>query len=758
VNQRVPAKWVRPAKLSSTTLLAAALIALLAVSLVDGARLMGSPFPGFIVWDNGTLVSFHRASWTGVREGLPLNGGRVVAVEGRDFSGGEALLRTVRAAPLGTRIEYRIATLTGERNVGVESMTLSPVDYASTFGIYLANALSFLLTALIALHLRPDLPAARSLALACICMGALLALTLDYFTTYRLVRAYQMLEALTPLALAQFALVFPVPRFSRGRRTVILAGFAVVGVALGLTNWMTFHSDPELARRVTYAIYLLIAGLGLASVVSFGEALLRAPSPADRMRAAAVFAGGLVAIVVPAILVLTFFLLGWLISFSWVTILLPIFPAAILYAVVRHDLLGVERFVRLTVGYGISTAFVVLGYATSILLLDTVLERGTADNPATSFLLLIAIALGFDPTRRRVQRGLDRVFFRSNVDVAEVLESSSIELAGLAEEDSITEQVEQSLQAALEVTNARLLLGEELAAPDPETGLSVPVRFRGERLGVLRCGSKRSGAPFSEAELDLVEGLASQAALALQNARSIRELRTAQDQLLRAERLAAIGELAGAVAHGIRNPLAGIRATAQIALEEDPTGPQAESMRAVLHETDRLDQRVSTLLDFSRPFEPQPRRVDLATIVDSVRRAVETRAAREHKQIRVALPGVAVAARVDPDYLEEALLELTANALRAVPSGGTVWLELEEQPNLAILRVRDDGPGIPAGVRHRVFELFFTTREEGTGMGLAMVKRLVETMGGRVVLESSGATGTTFRIEIRLGGDTADAP
>jgi len=468
------------------------------------------------------------------------------------------------------------------------------------------------------------------------------------------------------------------------------------------------------------------------------------------MRAAAVFAGGLAAIVVPAILVLAFFLLGWVISFSSITVLLPIFPVAILYAVVRHDLLGVERFLRLTVGYGISTALVILGYATSLLLLDTVLERGTADNPATSFVLLIAIALGFDPVRRRVQRGLDRLFFRSNVDVAQVLEDTSVELAGLADEVSIADRVERRLESALEVTHARLLLGAYATAPEQGTELLVPVLFRGEQLGLLYCGEKRSGAPFSAAEQDLVKGLASQAALALRNVRSIRELRTAQDQLVRAERLAAIGELAGAVAHGIRNPLAGIRATAQIALEEDPAGSQADSMRAVLHETDRLDQRVRTLLDFSRPFEPQLRTVDLASIVESVRTAVESRAARERKQIRAELPGGPLHAQVDPDYLEEALLELAANALRAVPEAGTVSLELEDQPRLAILRVRDDGPGIPAGVRDRVFELFFTTREDGTGMGLAMVKRLVESLGGRVALESSGETGTTFRIEIPL--------
>ena len=174
-------------------------------------------------------------------------------------------------------------------------------------------------------------------------------------------------------------------------------------------------------------------------------------------------------------------------------------------------------------------------------------------------------------------------------------------------------------------------------------------------------------------------------------------------------------------------------------------------------QTDRLDQRISTLLDFSRPFEPQVRIVDVATIVESVRAAAESQARREHKQIRAEVPEAPVRARVDPDYLEEALLELTANALRMISQGGNVTLGLEAHEGVAILRVSDDGPGIPPGVRSRIFELFFTTRDEGTGMGLSMVKRLVETLGGRVSLESSGEDGTTFRIEIPLEDRTGRA-
>jgi signal transduction histidine kinase len=114
----------------------------------------------------------------------------------------------------------------------------------------------------------------------------------------------------------------------------------------------------------------------------------------------------------------------------------------------------------------------------------------------------------------------------------------------------------------------------------------------------------------------------------------------------------------------------------------------------------------------------------------------------------VATPATPLVAQLDPDYLEEALLELAGNALRVLGAGGLLSLEAEAAPGAIVLRVRDAGPGIPAAVQKRIFEPFFTTRPDGTGMGLATVRKLVERQGGAVELEASGPGGSVFRLSI----------
>jgi signal transduction histidine kinase len=719
------------------------LLLLASVSL-DSMAWIGRPMAGFLFWDNGTLVSFHLDSWTGPRGGLPLNGGRIVSVDGAPFESGAALVADVAGRPAGSELRYGIRWRGALEEHRIRSMRLGGGDYVGTFGVYLLNGFAFLAIAVLALALRPDLPAARGLALASLAMGGLLTLTIDYFVAYRWVRLYPLIEALTPAALASFGLVFPVARLGARRRRALVLALVGLGLCLGVANLSLFRAEPEFARRITYAVYILIAGIGIATVLSFGEVLLRAPDPQLRVRAAVVFAGGLVAIFLPAIAVLAFFLLGWVVSFSWITVLLPLFPSALIYAVLRHDLLQAERFARLTIAYGLTSAAVVAGYAIAVAGVEGLVSREAGSGPIAWFLLALAAALGFDPLRRRLQRTVDRLFYRSSLDPAAELEVAGQELAELSDEGEIVRCVEARLRDALGVSFAQLALRNAPVSHDAV--LEAPVTYRETPLGLLACGAKLSGAPFSAAERMLLDGIAAQTALALRTAQSVRELRAAQSQLVQSERLAAIGELAGAVAHGIRNPLAGIRAIAQGALELDALEAGEESMRDILHEVDRLDQRVATLLDFSRPFEPNPRPCDLAAVVRSVESAVSRRAARAGASVRVEVPSEPLVVELDPDHVEEALLELAGNALRVLGQGGVLTLEAHREGDGVVLRVRDDGPGIPEAVQQRIFEPFFTTRAEGTGMGLATVRKLVERQGGRVDLEASGPEGTCFRL------------
>ena len=167
---------------------------------------------------------------------------------------------------------------------------------------------------------------------------------------------------------------------------------------------------------------------------------------------------------------------------------------------------------RLAVGYTLSTAAVVLGYAVGIWSIGRLIWPGVASSPATTFGLLLALALSVDPIRRRVQVGIDRAFFRSRFDGAAVLEESGAELAMLSDEVEIAGCVSRVLDDALALEWVHLILRSDPPA-SRESAISEVVSFGGEELGRIECGLKRSGAPFSRAERDLIKGMAAQSAL-----------------------------------------------------------------------------------------------------------------------------------------------------------------------------------------------------------------------------------------------------
>lgn len=731
--------------------------ALLALVLEGSLALVGRPFPGFLVWDNGALVAFNAPGWTGPAAGLPLNGGVVTRVDGQPFAGGGALLAHAAGIVPPATVHYEIETAEGVRGYDVPTMRLSRGDWALTFGNYLAAAAAFFAIGVIALWLRPDSRDARALALVTTAMGALLALSVDYLTAYRWVPVTRFVEALAPAALAYFALAFPIERLRPRLRRTLLGVLTAALFAAACVSSVVFYARPRAADEISLGFYVVLAAIALAMLASFTEAVVRARDPERRMQAAVVFSGSLVAVLLPAIGVLAFSLLGWSFSWTWIGGFFLFFPASVLYAIVRHDLLGAERFVRLTLGYAIATAAVVLGYAGAAFALERLVHPGAAGNPGVTFALLVAIAVSFDPLRRRVQVGIDRAFFRSHLDVAHVLEDTSTEFATLTDAGAVGAFLGQRVREALALEWAELRLG---AGADTETGqapaLAAPVRFRGAALGTLACGPKRSGAPFSEAERELVRGLAAQAALALQNARALADLREAQQALLRSAQLAAVGEFAGSVAHGIRNPLAGIRAAAQLAHRQAGDGPLAETLFGVLNEADRLEQRIRSLLDFSRPHVPRLERVDLRELARTVAATLEPHARDLGIAVAVDAPDVEVATDCDLDLIEEVLLELGGNALRLMGrQGGALRLVVRRDARHAILEVADTGPGIPEGVRDRVFDLFFTTRPDGTGLGLATVKKIIESHGGTVAVAHTGADGTAFRIELPAASGAA---
>lgn len=289
--------------------------------------------------------------------------------------------------------------------------------------------------------------------------------------------------------------------------------------------------------------------------------------------------------------------------------------------------------------------------------------------------------------------------------------------------------------------------------------LVVPMISLNRLTGILLLGSDQPRWSVGKSEIELLNLLASQASLAFENAELYRSQRERLDRLYRAERLAAVGQLAAGVAHEIRNPLTAIRSTMQYLLRGvDPGEPRHQLISDLLSEVDRINSTVGGLLSLSRSGELRKAEIDLLEPLGKAVQLVQARAAEQGVEIRSDLGAPGLRVLGDAGQLEQVFLNLLFNSLQSMPSGGRVsvavtpWspqLGRAETPWVQVL-VSDTGPGIPPEQLRRVFDPFYTTKHDGTGLGLAICHGIIEQHEGEIQLESEVGTGTTASVRLPL--------
>jgi two-component system sensor histidine kinase AtoS len=237
--------------------------------------------------------------------------------------------------------------------------------------------------------------------------------------------------------------------------------------------------------------------------------------------------------------------------------------------------------------------------------------------------------------------------------------------------------------------------------------------------------------------------------------RSLETLSALQGRLLRAERLATVGQVASRIAHEVRNPLAIIRSMVQNLGETAEAESSRRTCRQVLEEIDRLSRVTSSLVGLSRPLRPQIVEVDARDVVSRVewlsRRLLDGRGVA----VRVGSGPERARVRADPDLACQVLLGLVSNAAEATEEGGAVDILWEESTDEVVFAVEDRGPGVPPELRERVFDPFFTTKARGAGLGLAVAREVAEAQGGRVALESLEGRGARFALHLPRGAPEA---
>jgi two-component system, NtrC family, sensor kinase len=323
-------------------------------------------------------------------------------------------------------------------------------------------------------------------------------------------------------------------------------------------------------------------------------------------------------------------------------------------------------------------------------------------------------------------------------------------------------------------TGQKVLVKEELAMADSgsreskvaevmgqmEAEISVPIVSKQKLIGILNLGRKEDKEIYSTEDLELLSTLANQAAIAIENARLYENLKQSQNTLRRADRLSSLGLLTAGLAHEIRNPLVAIRTFTQLLPERYDDAEFREGFQGLaLKEVDRICGLINDLLSFARPSRPNVAEEDMNDVVDGIARILETEAKEKGVQIArdfgVDLPKI----WIDREQLKQVFMNLILNAIQAMRDGGSILISTRLNSNneqgqsrgFVQVEIRDTGMGIPEENLEHIFDPFFTSKDEGSGLGLSISHQIVQEHGGYILVQSKVGEGTAFFINLPAG-------
>jgi len=292
------------------------------------------------------------------------------------------------------------------------------------------------------------------------------------------------------------------------------------------------------------------------------------------------------------------------------------------------------------------------------------------------------------------------------------------------------------------------------------------------RLGQIVLDAFALRQPVPQREIELDRGRRIQLSLdfiaeageqlgALLTMRDSESVRRIENEIELSRRLAAIGRLTSGVAHEVKNPINSIVVHLEVLREKllqvDPETKR--HMDVIGSEIHRLDRVVKTLVDFTRPVELKLTEIDLRQIVDDVVALAAPEAERQGVNISATLDSDPLMARVDADLIKQALLNVVLNGVQAMPRGGPLRVTADRIGETARIMVEDHGEGIPPEVRDKIYNLYFTTKKSGSGIGLAMTYRVMQLHNGALDFDSEPGHGTTFRMLLPVSdGYRLEAP
>jgi len=296
--------------------------------------------------------------------------------------------------------------------------------------------------------------------------------------------------------------------------------------------------------------------------------------------------------------------------------------------------------------------------------------------------------------------------------------------------------------------------------------ISSDIVIHGKRAGFVEVGYGKSmpeldEGPFLKEERALIDSIAAQIGLFRERRHAEEDKIFLQNQLRHADRLATIGQLAAGVAHELNEPLSNILGFAQLAQKGgDLPREVSQDLQKIIDASLHSREIVKNLLLFGKPMPQKMTEVQLNKVVEDALYLFEGRCVKSGIRVRRKLEKALLPITADQVQMNQVLVNLLANAVPAMPDGGTLTIETQSAPDAVLLRVGDSGIGMSQETIDRIFEPFFSTKkmDEGTGLGLSVVQDIVKSHGGSIRAESEVGKGSTFEVRFPLSGPETHNP
>jgi signal transduction histidine kinase len=287
--------------------------------------------------------------------------------------------------------------------------------------------------------------------------------------------------------------------------------------------------------------------------------------------------------------------------------------------------------------------------------------------------------------------------------------------------------------------------------------------FSESEFGTLMLQSFERRTPVSQREIEFPNGKRVQISLdfireketqigALLTMRDADSVRRIEDEIEMSRRLSASSRITRGVAHEVKNPINAIVLHLQLLQgklrEVDPA--TRRHMDIIGNEIHRLDRVVQILVDFTRPRDLHLEETDLRRLLEDGVQLAGPDAGRHGVTMTCELPSDPLMVKVDTDFIKQAMLNVVLNGVQAMPNGGTLVVSARREDDMVVTEIHDQGEGIPPDAQDKIFELYFTTKKEGTGIGLAQTYQILQWHYGSVDFESVEGKGTTFRLRLPL--------